>query len=108
MTKGQMWMMVMTAFVVSVVITTGSMARAAVEPEQEAKETTTTTQTNVSYVLREWEGHLGLFRGESAFPYQELDMPLTLLSDYDREMVQAGIEVETEKELRALVEDLTS
>ncbi|MGN0592532.1 MAG: hypothetical protein ACI4JQ_04750 [Ruminococcus sp.] len=108
MTKRRIWLMLLTALVISVVIVAGSMANAVVHPEPAAEEPVPTTQTHVSYVLRAWDGHIGLFRGDSETPYQELDMPLTLLSDYDREMVQSGIEVETERELRTLVEDLTS
>ena len=108
MTKTRIWLMLLTALVISVVIVAGSMANAAVHPETEAEQMTTTTQTQVNYVLRAWDGHLGLFRGDSEVPYQELDMPLTLLSDYDREIVELGIIVETEQELRALVEDITS
>lgn len=111
MTKTRIWMMLLTALVISVVIAAGSMAASVTNPEPAAEESaaaTTTTQLNVSYVLRAWDGHIGLFRGDSETPYQELDMPLTLLSDYDREMVEAGITVETERELRTLVEDLTS
>ncbi len=102
--------MLLTALVISVVIVAGTMARAVTEPKPMAEEgkQTTTVQTNVRYVLRAWEGHLGLFRGESEVPYRELDMPLTLLSEYDRELVEQGIIVETQSELRTLVEDLTS
>ncbi|MBQ8514271.1 MAG: hypothetical protein IJ496_02635 [Ruminococcus sp.] len=109
MTKTRIWMMLLTALVISVVIAAGSMAASVTSPEPAAEESAAaTTQINVSYVLRAWDGHIGLFRGDSERPYQELDMPLTLLSDYDRKMVEAGITVETERELRMLVEDLTS
>lgn len=110
MTKTRIWLMLLTALVISVVIVAGSMANAAQQPETASEQpvTETTTQTHINYVLRAWEGHLGLFRGDSEIPYQELDMPLTLLSEYDRKIVEQGIIVETEQELRALVEDMTS
>ncbi|MFR7471966.1 MAG: hypothetical protein ACLUT1_03645 [Ruminococcus sp.] len=35
-------------------------------------------------------------------------MPLSMLSAYDREQVEQGIVVQTQEELRKLLEDLTS
>lgn len=111
MTRKFIWLMPVTALAVSAVVVTSSMAASVVHPEpekQDATEVTTTVTTNVNYVLRIWNGHLGMFRGDSEVPYRELDMPLSLLSDYDRELLEQGIITETEEEMRALVEDITS
>ena len=71
------------------------------------------TQTEVTtaegqYRIQITDGKLALYRTGSSVPYQKLDMPLSLLSEYDLEQLESGITVGTEAELRQLVEDLTS
>lgn len=110
MTKKRFWFMVMTAFAVSVVIVFSSMAAAVTHPKPQAEEMTeaAVTQTQISYILKTWNGHLGLFRSSSDSPYREIDMPLYLLTEHDRKLLDAGISVNTEEELNALVEDIVS
>ncbi|MBQ8724074.1 MAG: hypothetical protein IJY74_00195 [Oscillospiraceae bacterium] len=113
MTNKLVWLMPVTALAVSAVVVSGSMAASIRHPSPSAQEATTVTvttagTTNARYVLRIWEGRLGMFRGDSETPYRELDMPLSLLSDYDRELLTQGIITDTEEEMRALVEDITS
>lgn len=59
----------------------------------------------VGYILREYEGHLALFRGHVDKPFRILDTEVWLLPEEDRLAVQEGIFVETEAELRSLLED---
>ncbi len=110
MTKKRIWLMILTAFVISVVIVFGSAAAAITHPKPEAQEPTETsiTQTEVSFILRIWNDHLGLFRGDSKTPYSEIDMPLYLLTEHDRKLLEEGISAKTEEELRSLIEDITS
>ena len=110
MTRKSIWLMILTAFAVSVVIVAGTMAANITHPSPAAHEKaeTSVTQTEVSFVLRAWNGHLGLFRGSSDTPYSVLDMPLYLLADHDRELLEKGITAESEEELRRLIEDITS
>lgn len=63
---------------------------------------------SVGYVLREYEGKLGIFRGDSENPYKIVSVNLNLLSDYDREELKEGIEADSEEEINRLIEDLTS
>lgn len=107
------WLMPVTALAVSAVVVMDSMASSVRRPSPAAQEPTavtteTSASTSVKYVLRIWDGRLGMFRGDSEIPYNELDMPLSLLSDYDRELLAQGIITETEEEMRALIEDITS
>ncbi len=106
------WLMPVTALAVSAVVVFGSMTASVKTPAPSAHETepavTTTVTTNAKYILRIWNEGLGMFRGDSPEPYRELDMPLSLLSDYDRELLEQGIVMDTESEMRALVEDITS
>lgn len=110
MTKKRIWFIIMTAFAISVVIVFGSMAASVRHPKPQAEEMTeaSVTQTQVSFILRIWDGHLGLFRGDSETPYREIDMPLYLLTEHDKKLLEAGIIVDTEEEINALVEDITS
>lgn len=57
------------------------------------------------FILREYEGHLALFREGSEKPYKILETEVWLLPDEDRLAVQEGILVKTEAELRELLED---
>jgi len=63
---------------------------------------------SVGYVLREYENNLGVFRGDSENPYRIVSVNLNLLSEYDRVMLQAGIEADSESEINRIIEDLTS
>jgi hypothetical protein len=113
MTNKLVWLMPVTALAVSTVVVMGSMTASVRHPSPAAQETTavtteTSASTSIKYVLRIWDGRLGMFRGDSETPYRELDMPLSLLSDYDRELLAQGIITDTEEEMRALVEDITS
>lgn len=110
MTKKSIWLIILTAFVISVVIVFGSMTAMVTNPKPETFESTetATTQTEVIFVLRTWDNHLGLFRGDSETPYSEIDMPLYLLTEHDRKMLEQGIKAQNEDELRTLVEDITS
>ncbi len=110
MTGKRIWLMVLTAFVISVVIVFGSAAAAITHPNSEIKETTEASevQTEISFILRIWNGKLGLFRGDSETPYREIEMPLYLLTEHDRKLLEDGISAESEEELRALIEDITS
>lgn len=106
------WLMPVTALAVSAVVVFGSMTATVKSPAPSAQETepavTTAAVTDVKYILRIWKDGLGMFRGDSDVPYRELEMPLSLLSDYDREMLTQGITADSEAEMRALVEDITS
>ena len=51
---------------------------------------------------------VGLFREGSSVPYQKLQVPLNLLSDYDRHALEQGITVSDEAALQRLIEDYFS
>lgn len=110
MTKTRIWLMILTAFVVSVVIVSGSMASAVTRPvlPDEAAQEETSVSTEAGFILKTWNGHLGLFRGDCETPYREIDMPLYLLAEDDVKLLESGIVADSEEELRRLVEDITS
>lgn len=62
----------------------------------------------VELIVREYEGKLGVFRGESSTPYRIIDCNFSLLSDYDREILSEGIVLDSEQELNTFIEDMAS
>ena len=72
------------------------------------QETVLPTVTVISYSLKEYQGELAVFRGDSPDPYQKLSVPLNLMTDEDRALLREGITVYSEKELKSLIEDFTS
>ncbi|GHU57333.1 hypothetical protein FACS1894132_14910 [Clostridia bacterium] len=69
---------------------------------------TTVVTKPIGYVMREYEGVVAVFREGSDLPYQVLDYPMYLLSDDDKIAIEKGIYVETEAEIRRLIEDICS
>lgn len=108
MTKHRVVYVILMGVLISAVIVLCAMAQAAQNRKAAAQHEEPATLPQVDYVLGEYEGHLALFRGEQTAPYQILDMPVQLLSAYDREQIAQGIHVHTEAELRSLVEDFAS
>jgi hypothetical protein len=68
--------------------------------------TVATTTTPPGYIMKTHEGVVALFREGSDTPYELLDYPVYLLSDEDKSALESGIIVETEQEIRRLVEDI--
>ena len=102
MEKRKMAWMILTALAISLVIVAGAMTGTVQENVTEV------TTAEGQYRIQITDGKLALYRTGSSVPYQKLDMPLSLLSEYDLEQLESGITVGTEAELRQLVEDLTS
>ena len=61
-----------------------------------------------AYTLREYEGKLAVFRGDSKAPYQIYDVSVNTLPEYDRTLLKEGIPAETSAQLDRLIEDYTS
>ncbi len=62
----------------------------------------------VECVVREYNGRIGVFKGESAKPYRIIDYDFSLLSEYDREQLTEGIVIESDKELQQFIEDIAT
>lgn len=109
MEKRKMAWMILTALAISLVIVAGAMTGTVQRERSHAQESVTeVTTAEGQYRIQITDGKLALYRTGSSVPYQKLDMPLSLLSEYDLEQLESGITVGTEAELRQLVEDLTS
>ncbi len=62
----------------------------------------------VAFILRDWEGYVGIFRPEDAAPMTVTDIELTTLRQADQALLRAGLTVSTQEELLMLLEDLNS
>lgn len=60
------------------------------------------------FILREYEEKLALFRDSSASPAKIYDFDVTMLTEYDRNILREGITLYSQSEVDRLIEDLTS
>ena len=63
---------------------------------------------NAEYYLRDCDGLIGVFRGESSRPLSLTDIKTETLNEADRRLVAAGIPAENREALVRLLEDLGS
>lgn len=75
--------------------------------KQSIESATTEAQTEIGYTLKEYDGELAVFRGNSATPFKKLGIPVSIMTEQDQNMLKAGIFIQTEKELKSLIEDYT-
>ena len=62
----------------------------------------------VECIVREYNGRIGVFRGEAEQPYRIIDFNFSLLSEYDREQLREGIIMENEEMLKKFIEDFST
>lgn len=59
-------------------------------------------------IVKEYNGRIGVFKGNSSTPYRIIDYDFSLLSDYDREQLTEGIIIESDMELQKFIEDIAT
>lgn len=62
-------------------------------------------ETGGSYVIREYNGHIGIFRKGEKKPFAELETEIELLPEKDRKDLESGIVVHTMAEVEKRIED---
>lgn len=60
-----------------------------------------------AYTVREYNGSIGVFFGESATPALVYDIPVYTLPEADKLLLAEGIPANTEAELNSIIEDYT-
>ena len=106
--RNAVWIL-LTALTISLVIVGGSLSLSLRQEKSAAQGTTySEAATEAGYTMRITDGQVGLFREGSSVPYQKLQVPLNLLSDYDRHALEQGITVSDEAALQRLIEDYFS
>ena len=61
-----------------------------------------------AYILREYDGKLGVFPADSDTPQEVIDVPISLLPPYDQAELSSGVPAADDAELSKLLEDYTS
>ena len=97
--KTRLWIL-LTAATLALAGAAGAVAAAAYAPEESAIEE---SPAEMGYVLTDCEGVIGVYRGGELI--LRTDVPLATLRRVDREMLRAGIEVETYEALMRLLQD---
>lgn len=76
---------------------------AAREAEKETEE-----EAEYQFMLKEYEGRIGIYPYDGDQPVQVLDVQVKYLPDYDQILMAEGIPVKSYQELNSLIEDYTS
>ncbi len=103
----QIYLLVISMAISAVLILVSAAKGVAYDKHDAAvREASAAEQGRIGFVLGEYEGKLALYREHSEKPYRILDIELYLLPEEDqRTIANGGILVDTEEELRALLED---
>jgi len=71
----------------------------------ETEEYTQTRPVGEEYILREYDGRIGVFRPENNEPIQVIQVYVMYLPEFDKQALQAGIRVIGEDELFGMIAD---
>ena len=66
------------------------------------------TSEEMEYILKAYEGHIGIFREGESIPIEEMDVSLEDLPQADQEMLREGIPAKDKESLRSIMEDYES
>ena len=58
-----------------------------------------------TYTVKEYNGHIGVFRNEETEPFEEIQVDVNLFPETDRELLREGIKAYTPEELNSVIED---
>ena len=113
MTKKSSVILLLTSMAVSAIIIISSVSysvdKQKATAEKKARQTTAvTTQLEIGYYLKEYQGEIAIFRGENETPFKKLGVTVDFLSDYDKILLHDGIFAADKTELQKLIEDYTS
>lgn len=66
------------------------------------------SQNNKEYVVKNYNGYVSVFKGESSFPMLKTDTPVNSLPYDDQEKLKSGILIQSDTSLRKCLEDYCS
>lgn len=105
----RIYLMIMTAITISGFIVICTLGQSIHRQKVESKISDSVPELPAAVcMVREYNGRIGVFRGESSSPYRIIDYDLRLLSDFDREQISRGIVMESERELQQFIEDIAT
>ncbi len=102
--------LLLTAMAISAFIIITAAARGIARERFRAtqRDASRAAQQHLDFILKEYNGHLALFREHSEKPYRILELEVYLLSEEEQAAIAEGITAKSEEELEALLEDWDS
>lgn len=91
-------------FILSIIIISSSVNKT----NRNNTDLTETTVNEISYYLKDYNGKIAVFKGNSEVPYHIYDVFTDSLPKEDSEAIKYGIEAHSENELKNLVADYLS
>lgn len=62
-------------------------------------------QSNLFYMVREYKGHIGLFKNNDTVPYEEIQINVDIFPEIDQKLLREGIRANSRQELNRIIED---
>ncbi len=62
-------------------------------------------QDQVLYVVKEYKGHIGIYREGDKLPFKEIDVDVSVFPETDRKLLKNGIKAKGTAELTRVIED---
>jgi hypothetical protein len=75
---------------------------------QENSEIEAMTSKSDTYIVKEYEGHIGVFYNDNRVPYQEIHVDVSSLPEADQQLLKKGIKVTDADKLNGIIEDYES
>ena len=104
----RIYLMLMTALTISGFIVICTLGQSIHRQKLASRISAAVPEPTVICEVREYNGHIGVFKGGSSVPYRVIDYDISLMSDFDREQLSEGVVMETEEELRRFIEDIAT
>lgn len=62
-------------------------------------------QDDSLYIVKEYDGHIGVFRAEDKLPFEEINIDVSIFPEEDQKLLHDGIEARGTAELTRVIED---
>ena len=79
-----------------------------IPPSQESSGIIAMASKTDVYLLREFQGKIGIFHNDETEPYQEIDVDVSTFSEEDQKLLKDGIKVYSIDDLNQKIEDYES
>lgn len=70
-----------------------------------SKPINTASTTTCAYIMKEYQGKIGIFLPTESEPYEILPTDISVLPEFDQIALRQGIELQSKQELNRLIED---
>lgn len=104
----RIYLMLMTALTISGFIVICTLGQSLHRQKLASRISVSAPESPPVCEVREYNGRIGLFKADSSVPYRVIDYDISLMPEFDREQLRAGVIMETEEELRRFIEDIAT